>query len=81
MAADYPEYADEARKTQIIETSSGDFYGKGYQDVQHRVPKIDNTTEELGWKPQVGMEQSLRRIFEAYRGKVVEARTLVDSAN
>ncbi|MFS8981693.1 bifunctional UDP-4-keto-pentose/UDP-xylose synthase, partial [Cupriavidus necator] len=47
MAADYPEYADEARKTQIVETSSGDFYGKGYQDVQHRVPKIDNTIEEL----------------------------------
>ncbi|MGY2492945.1 bifunctional UDP-4-keto-pentose/UDP-xylose synthase, partial [Cupriavidus sp. CP313] len=81
MAADYPEYADEARKTQIIETSSGDFYGKGYQDVQHRVPKIDNTIEELGWKPEISMEAALRRIFEAYRGKVVEARTLVDSAN
>jgi len=81
MAADYPEYADEARKTQIVETSSGDFYGKGYQDVQHRVPKIDNTIEELGWKPEVSMEDALRRIFEAYRGKVVEARTLVDSAN
>ncbi len=81
MAADYPEYAEEARKTQIIETSSGDFYGKGYQDVQHRVPKIDNTMQELGWKPEVTMEQALRRIFEAYREKVVEARTLVDDAN
>ncbi len=48
MAADYPEYAEEARKTRIVETSSGEFYGKGYQDVQHRVPKIDNTIEELG---------------------------------
>ncbi|MGH8789881.1 MAG: bifunctional UDP-4-keto-pentose/UDP-xylose synthase, partial [Cupriavidus necator] len=55
--------------------------GKGYQDVQHRVPKIDNTIEELGWKPEISMEAALRRIFEAYRGKVVEARTLVDSAN
>ncbi|MFS8975327.1 bifunctional UDP-4-keto-pentose/UDP-xylose synthase, partial [Cupriavidus necator] len=76
-----PEYADEARKTQIVETSSGDFYGKGYQDVQHRVPKIDNTIEELDWKPEITMEAALRRIFEAYRSKVVEARTLVDSAN
>ncbi|MDK2655588.1 bifunctional UDP-4-keto-pentose/UDP-xylose synthase, partial [Cupriavidus sp. LEh21] len=42
---------------------------------------IDNTIEALGWKPEVTMEQSLRRIFEAYRCKVVEARTLVDSAN
>ncbi len=81
MAAEYPEYAEEARKTKIVETSSGDFYGKGYQDVQHRVPKIDNTIAELGWKPEVSMEQALRRIFEAYRDKVVEARTLVDADN
>ncbi len=81
MAADYPEYADEARKTKIVETSSGEFYGKGYQDVQHRVPKIDNTIEELGWQPKLNMEQALRRIFEAYRDKVVEARTLVSGGN
>ncbi|MFC4485750.1 bifunctional UDP-4-keto-pentose/UDP-xylose synthase, partial [Cupriavidus campinensis] len=77
----YPEYADEARKTKIVETSSGEFYGKGYQDVQHRVPKIDNTIEELGWQPKLNMEQALRRIFEAYRDKVVEARTLVSGGN
>ncbi|MGX6567016.1 bifunctional UDP-4-keto-pentose/UDP-xylose synthase, partial [Cupriavidus necator] len=63
---------------QIIETSSGDFYGKGYQDVQHRVPKIGNTVDELGWEPRIGMEASLRRIFEAYRTHVTEARTLVN---
>ncbi|RAS08268.1 NAD-dependent epimerase/dehydratase family protein, partial [Cupriavidus alkaliphilus] len=78
MAADYPEYAQEARHTQIVETSSGDFYGKGYQDVQHRVPKIDNTIAELGWRPQIGMEAALRRIFEAYRGHVSDARVLVN---
>ncbi|PVY78798.1 hypothetical protein C7414_106355, partial [Cupriavidus alkaliphilus] len=60
------------------ETSSGDFYGKGYQDVQHRVPKIDNTIEELGWHPEIGMEAALRRIFEAYRGHVSDARVLVN---
>jgi nucleoside-diphosphate-sugar epimerase len=81
MAAEYPEYAEAAKTTRIVETSSGDFYGKGYQDVQHRVPKIDNTIEELGWKPLVNMEDSLRAIFEAYREKVVEARTLVGSGN
>ncbi|SOZ08197.1 protein of unknown function [Cupriavidus taiwanensis] len=49
--------------------------------MQHRVPKIDNTIEELGWRPEIGMEAALRRIFEAYRSKVVEARTLVGSGN
>ena len=63
---------------QLVETSSGAYYGVGYQDVQNRVPKIDNTMEELGWAPSTTMDQALRNIFEAYRGQVAEARALVD---
>jgi len=81
IAADYPEYAQWARRTTLTDTSSGSFYGAGYQDVQTRRPKIDDTIEALGWAPQVGMEASLRRIFEYYRGKVVEARALLDVAS
>ncbi|MEC3765436.1 bifunctional UDP-4-keto-pentose/UDP-xylose synthase, partial [Cupriavidus sp. SS-3] len=46
--------------------------------VQHRVPKIDNTIEELGWRPEIGMEAALRCIFEAYRSHVSDARVLVN---
>jgi nucleoside-diphosphate-sugar epimerase len=80
MAADYPEYAESASRCRIVDTSSGAFYGAGYQDVQNRLPRITATVEELGWQPLVGMEQSLRRIFESYRGKVVEARSLTEQA-
>jgi nucleoside-diphosphate-sugar epimerase len=81
MAADYAEYAEGAQRTRIVETSSGQFYGKGYQDVQNRLPKIEATMTELGWKPQVDMETALRRIFESYRQKVLEAHSLLDSAS
>lgn len=81
MAADYPEYAELARRTKIVETSSGQFYGKGYQDVQNRLPRISDTMEVLGWAPQVDMQTALRRIFESYREKVVEARALLESSN
>ena len=80
MAAEFPEYAESAKSCRIVETSSGNFYGKGYQDVQDRKPKISATVDELGWKPVVAMETSLRRIFESYRTKVVEARSLIESA-
>jgi nucleoside-diphosphate-sugar epimerase len=80
IAADYPEYAEWARRTTLVDTSSGSFYGAGYQDVQTRRPRIDDTMAALGWAPRVAMEASLRRIFEYYRGKVVEARALVDKA-
>jgi nucleoside-diphosphate-sugar epimerase len=63
---------------QLVETSSGAYYGAGYQDVQNRVPKIDNTVEELDWKPVATMDDALRKIFEAYRGDVATARRLVE---
>ena len=81
MAADYPEYAELAQRTKIIETSSGAFYGKGYQDVQDRRPKITATTEALGWKPTVDMPTSLARIFESYRHSVGQARALLETNN
>ncbi len=78
MAKEYPEYRDNAAKVKLIETTSGDYYGQGYQDVQNRVPKITNTCADFGWEPKVDMPTAVRHIFEAYRGHVAEARKLVE---
>ena len=78
LAKQYPEYAESAAKVRTLETTSGEYYGKGYQDVQNRVPKIDNTMADLGWAPQVNMQDALRHIFDAYRSDVAAARSLVD---
>ena len=78
LAKEYPEYRDSAKAVQLIETTSGDYYGKGYQDVQHRMPKITNTFEDLGWAPKVNMADALRHIYDAYRGQIAEAKGLVD---
>ncbi|HMN83828.1 MAG TPA: bifunctional UDP-4-keto-pentose/UDP-xylose synthase [Burkholderiaceae bacterium] len=78
IAGEMAEYRDNAAKTKLVDTTSVAYYGGGYQDVQHRVPKIDNTRSELGWNPTVSMDDALRRIFEAYRGQIVAARALVD---
>jgi nucleoside-diphosphate-sugar epimerase len=78
LAAEYPEYAAGAAKVQIVETSSGAYYGAGYQDVQNRVPKIENTKNDLDWAPTTSMADALRHIFDAYRGQVGVARGLVE---
>ncbi len=78
LAADYPEYAESAKKVQLVDTTSGKYYGAGYQDVQNRVPKITNTCAELEWQPRTSMADTLRNIFDAYRGQVAEARALMD---
>jgi nucleoside-diphosphate-sugar epimerase len=78
LALEYPEYRDTARKVKLKVVSASDYYGRGYQDVQNRVPKIANTMRDLAWKPRVNMQQALVRIFDAYRTDVADARRLVD---
>src|SRR5512146_2594998 len=78
LAAQYPEHRESAAAVTIVETTSAAYYGSGYQGVQNRVPKIDNTRADLGWEPKVGMDEALRLIFDAYRGHVADARALVE---
>ncbi|MFC0136095.1 NAD-dependent epimerase/dehydratase family protein [Massilia eurypsychrophila] len=76
LAAEYPEYRASAKQVKLVETSSGAYYGKGYQDVQNRVPKIDNTMTELGWAPKFAMRDALVGIFDSYKDKLVDAKQL-----
>lgn len=78
LAKSYPEYRDNAAKVKMVETSSAAYYGKGYQDVQNRVPKIENTMKDLDWKPEYNMEQALKHVFDAYKDQVAAARDLVN---
>jgi len=78
LAQTFPEYRDTAARVQLVDTTAATYYGAGYQDVQNRVPKIDNTCADLDWRPRVPMDQALRHIFEAYRTHVADARALVE---
>jgi nucleoside-diphosphate-sugar epimerase len=77
LALEYPEYRAAARKVRIVRTTADKYYGRGYQDMQNRVPKIDNTKRDLRWKPRTGMRDALRNIYDAYRSDVAEAKHLV----
>ena len=77
LALEYPEYRSAAKRVRIVKTTSEKYYGRGYQDVQNRVPKITNTKKELGWSPRTGLRQALRQIYDAYRTHIAEAKHLV----
>ena len=70
LAREIPEYSVNLDKVKIVEKTSADYYGQGYQDVKNRVPKITNTCDDLNWKPAFNMESTLRSIYEAYREQV-----------
>ena len=77
LALKYPEYQAKAKRVKLVHATANAYYGKGYQDVQHRVPGIANTTRDLRWRPRIGMPDALRRVFDAYRTHVADARRLV----
>ncbi len=78
IAMEFPEYSPGAKQVTLVDVSSSQYYGEGYQDIQTRVPWIENTRQELDWEPQVDVRDALKGIFEAYRGEVAEARALLD---
>jgi len=78
IAREFPEYQAGLEKVELVEVSAEEYYGKGYQDVQNRVPYIGNTMEELEWKPEVDIREILRKIFDAYRTEIADAGALLD---
>ena len=78
IAATYPEYRGNAAKVKLVDTTAVEYYGQGYQDVENRVPKIDNTRVELNWNPKVSMQDALRQIFDSYRSQMAEAGELLE---
>ena len=79
MAKTFPEYKNHASKVKIIEITSKDYYGEGYQDMQKRVPFIKNTQIDLDWSPTITFNESLKKIFEAYKNDISNAaKTLQD---
>jgi len=79
VAATMPEYRERARKVRLVERAGSEFYGAGYQDIQTRVPRITNTTQELGWKPRTTLRDALADIMSSYAPNVVDAGRLLDA--
>ena len=62
----YPGFEELGKKARTLEVSSGDYYGKGYQDILTRVPSIRRAREALGWEPRVSLDDGIRRTLDYY---------------
>ncbi len=62
----YPQYANAANKTKLVDVDAATYYGAGYQDVQLRVPAIHRASQSLNWKPMVDLATGLRKTLDFY---------------
>ncbi|ROR05642.1 UDP-4-amino-4-deoxy-L-arabinose formyltransferase/UDP-glucuronic acid dehydrogenase (UDP-4-keto-hexauronic acid decarboxylating) [Erwinia sp. JUb26] len=52
------------------EVESSSYYGKGYQDVEHRKPSIRNAKRLLGWQPAVQMNRTIDATLDFFLNSV-----------
>ena len=48
----------------VVESSS--YYGKGYQDVEHRKPSIRNARRCLNWEPKIDMQETIDETLDFF---------------
>jgi nucleoside-diphosphate-sugar epimerase len=65
-AKEFPQLRERAQAAQINDVTSGQYYGKYYQDIQTRVPSIDAVREDLGWVPTTDLRTAIRCTIDYY---------------
>ena len=59
-------------KSKIKFIAHKDVYGKGYEDIQRRVPDTEKIHKYINWKPKISPEEGLRRTIEYYRNRAMD---------
>src|SRR5262249_47555163 len=60
LVAEHDGYRELARQVRLEEISGAEYYGEAYQDVVHRVPKVEEARKYLGWEPRTDLRTALR---------------------
>ena len=74
MSSGHPQLRERALAAQITSVSSGDYYGKYYQDIQTRTPSIRRAKEILGREPKVPMKTALKKTLDAFLAEADASR-------
>lgn len=69
IVSTYPEYRDIRNQVKIRSEAGETHYGKGYQDVPRRVPKIENAKKYLGWAPTTSTREGLEKTIAYYMAR------------
>ena len=67
MRSQFPPFAG------FHEIESGEYYGRGYQDVTHRRPSIKKARKLLGWNPTCKLEDSVAETLDFFLQEIAES--------
>ena len=58
---EFPSFAEAAQKAALKDVTPESYYKEGYQDMRNRVPSVRRIKDALGWTPETGFEEIVRR--------------------
>ena len=50
----------------IISVSGDQFYGKGYEDCDRRMPSLENIKKQIGWEPVIPLQDAITETMTWY---------------
>ncbi|MEE5153853.1 bifunctional UDP-4-amino-4-deoxy-L-arabinose formyltransferase/UDP-glucuronic acid oxidase ArnA [Pseudomonas alliivorans] len=69
LRANFPPFAG------FREVESQSFYGKGYQDVSHRKPCVDNARRLLDWTPTIELSDTIGKTLDFFLREAMAEQT------
>ena len=67
---EHPCYSEDRFNPRVVVKESQSFYGENYQDINTRVPSINNAKEILGWQPKTPLDTALKLTLESFLKEV-----------
>ena len=67
-------YEDVRQHVNIIIENGEDYYGKGYQDLQRRMPSVDKIKNVLNWEPTTSTADSIDKTIKFYLEDMAQKR-------
>lgn len=62
----HPKFVDRVNKIKVNSISSREYFGQSYQDISCRIPSIENAKKVLNWKPEISLEEAVKRTVGFY---------------
>lgn len=62
----HPDHRQDSEYSEIVEVTAASYYGQGYQDIYCRKPSVAKAEKLLGWQPEIGMDEALKRTLYSF---------------
>ena len=66
VCMEHPALAERAKMVEVVSVSSGEYFGKSYQDVSVRIPSVERAKNALNWVPAVDLDEAVRKTVDFY---------------